>query len=142
MEGREPKIRFPLTWLIVEESHNFCPADTKTVSTEPLLTIAKQGREPGISLIVITQMPAKVHQDILSQCDLVISFRLTSKDDLQALHSVYQTYMPEELEKLINNLPRQLVGSAIILDDNLEKVFSVNIRPRRSHHAGGTAAVL
>lgn len=141
VERREPKKVFPLTWIIAEEAHNFCPSDRTTVSTEALLTIAKQGREPGISLIVITQMPNKIHQDILSQSDIVISFRLTSKDDLDALHRVYQSYMPEELEKLINNLPRYIIGSAVILDDTREKVFSVTIRPRESHHAGGTAMV-
>jgi len=72
---------------------------------------------------------------------LVISFRLTSRDDLQALHAVMQTYMAEEIEKFINRLPRW-PGAAIILDDNLEKVFTVNIRPRLSWHAGGTAAVI
>jgi len=142
VEGREPKRVFPLTWLIFEEAHNFCPADAKTVSTESILNVAKQGREPGISLMVITQMPNKVHQDILSQCDLVISFRLTSRDDLQALHAVMQTYMQEELWKYINKLPRGFMGSAILLDDNLEKIFTVNIRPRLSWHAGGTAAVI
>lgn len=142
VESRERKKVFPLTWLVLEESHNFIPSDQQTVSSEPIKMIAKQGREPGISLICITQMPAKIHQDVLSQCDIVISFRLTSKDDLQALHAVYQTYMPEQLEKVINNLPRHLIGSAIILDDNLEKVFSINVRPRTSWHSGGTAAIL
>jgi hypothetical protein len=33
-------------------------------------------------------------------------------------------------------------GAAIILDDNLEKVFTVNIRPRLSWHAGGTATLI
>ena len=140
-EGRKPEKTFPLTWIVLEEAHNFIPSDKKTVSTEPVLTLAKQGREPGISLICVTQMPNKVHQDVLSQTDLVISFRLTSRDDLQALHAVYQTYMQEELERLINRLPRW-PGAAIILDDNLERVFTVNIRPRLSWHAGGTAAVV
>ncbi|MEM5844456.1 MAG: ATP-binding protein, partial [Candidatus Aenigmatarchaeota archaeon] len=125
----------------VDEAHNFCPSDFETVSSQPFLTIAKQGREPGVSLVVITQMPNKIHQDILSQCDLVISHRLTSRDDLQALHAVYQTYMAEEIEKMINKLPRW-PGAALILDDNLEKIFTVCIRPRLSWHAGGTAAVV
>lgn len=142
VEGREPpKKIFPITWLVIEEAHNFVPSDRKTASTDTILNIAKQGREPGVSLVVVTQMPNKVHQDILSQTDIVVSFRLTSRDDLQALHAVYQTYMAEDLEKMINNLPRWL-GSAIILDDNLEKVFTINIRPRLSHHAGGTAAAV
>jgi hypothetical protein len=141
IEGREIKNLFPLTWLVFEEAHNFCPSNRKTVSTEPILRVAKQGREPGISLIVITQMPNKVHQDILSQCDLVISHRLTSREDLEALHRVMQTYVREELWKYLNTLPRW-PGSAVILDDNLERIFTVQIRPRVSHHAGGTAAIV
>jgi len=141
IEGREPKTIFPLTWLVYEEAHGFIPSDRQTVSSEPIKIIAKQGREPGVSLVVITQMPNKVHQEILSQTDLVISFRLTSRDDLQALHSVMQTYMQEELEKIINKLPRQ-AGSCIVLDDVLEKIFSVNIRPRTSWHSGATAQLV
>jgi len=135
------KKSFPITWLIVDEAHNFAPADIRTVSSDPLSIIAKQGREPGISLVVITQMPNKVHQDILSQCDLVFAHRLTSRDDLEALHSVMQTYMAKDLWQYINSLPRW-PGAAIILDDNLEKVFTVQIRPRYSWHAGGTAVLV
>ena len=126
---------------VVHNCHNFIPSDKEVASSDAIKRLAKEGREPGIGLLVITQMPNKVHQDILSQCDLVISFRLTSRDDLQALHAVMQTYMAEEIEKFINRLPRW-PGAAIILDDNLEKVFTVNIRPRLSWHAGGTAAVI
>jgi intein/homing endonuclease len=138
VEKREAKKIFPTTWLIFEEAQNFCPSDRKTVSTDAILTIARQGREPGVSLVVITQMPNKVHQDILSQCDLVISHRLTSKDDLEALHSVMQSYVKEELWKYLNSLPRW-PGSAIVLDDNLERIFTIQIRPRLSWHSGGTA---
>jgi len=141
LEGVKTTKKYPMVWLIIDEAHVFCPSDTETVSSAPILTIAKQGREPGVSMIVITQMPAKIHQDVLSQTDIVISHRLTSKDDLKALHSVYQVYMLEEIEKFINKLPRW-PGAAIILDDNLEKVFTINIRPRLSWHAGGTAAVI
>jgi hypothetical protein len=141
VEHREPEKVFPLTWLIFEEAHNFIPADRETVSTLPILTIARQGREPGIGLMVITQMPNKVHPDVLAQTDLVFSFRLTSRADLDALHAVMQTYMAEEIWKHINRLPRW-PGSCIVLDDNLEKVFTVQIRPRKSWHSGGTAAII
>jgi DNA helicase HerA-like ATPase len=141
ISGSTLKNRFPLTWLIIDEAHNFIPSDYETVSSEPLRVISKQGREPGVSLVVITQMPNRIHQDILSQTDVVISHRLTSRDDLQALHSVMQTYLSEDLWKYINTLPRW-PGATIVLDDNLEKIFSVNIRPRYSWHAGGTAAIV
>lgn len=139
--GEPIKNKQPMIWLVIDEAHNFVPSEQETVSSEPLKTISKQGREPGVSLTVITQMPNKIHQDILSQTDLVFAHRLTSRDDLQALHSVMQTYHSEDLWKYINSLPRW-PGAAIILDDNLEKVFTVSVRPRLSWHAGGTAVVM
>jgi len=139
--GENPKFTFPIVWMILEEAHNFIPSDKEVASSEPIKRIAKQGREPGVGLVVITQMPNKIHQEILSQTDIVISFRLTSRDDVQALHAVMQTYMQEELESYLNSLPRWS-GAALILDDNLEKIFTVAIRPRVSWHSGGTAALV
>ncbi|MEM7821458.1 MAG: ATP-binding protein [Candidatus Aenigmatarchaeota archaeon] len=141
IEKKEIKKSFPLTWLVFEEAHNFIPSDKQTVSSEPIKIIAKQGREPGIGLIVITQQPNKVHTDVLSQSDIVFSFRLTARSDLDALSAVMQRYVTEELWKYINNLPRGIHGACVILDDNLEKIFSVAIRPRKSWHSGGTAAI-
>ena len=142
IEGtRGTQKKYPIVWLVIDEAHNFAPSDIETVSSAPILTIAKQGREPGVSMIVITQMPNKIHQDVLSQTDLVISHRLTSRADIEALHAVMQTYLFEDMWNYINQLPRW-PGAAIILDDNLEKIFSVNIRPRISWHAGGTASVV
>lgn len=140
-EQASKRTSFPMVWLMIDEAHNFAPADRLNVSTEPLTTIAKQGREPGVSMAVITQMPNKLHQDILSQCDIVFAHRLTSKDDVEALHSVMQTYIPRELQQYIDELPRQ-PGACMILDDNLEKIFKVQIRPRTSWHAGGTATIV
>jgi hypothetical protein len=85
-------------------------------------------------------MPNKVHPDVLAQCDLVISHRLTSRADLEALHAVAHTYMAEEIWQYLNRLPRT-PGSCIIIDDTLEKIYTVQIRPRVSHHAGGTAII-
>ncbi|MEM0480732.1 MAG: ATP-binding protein [Candidatus Aenigmatarchaeota archaeon] len=141
IEGREQKYFFPITWLLFEEAQNFAPSDKQTIALDPILRIAKQGREPGVNLICITQMPNKLHQDLLSQTDIVISFRLTAREDLKALRAIMQTYVEEELEILFNKLPR-IPGAAIILDDNSERILTAVIRPRLSWHAGGTAQVI
>jgi len=134
----ELKERKPMVWMFIDEAHQFIPSDTVTVSTNPILNIVKQGREPGISFIPMTQMPNKVHQDVISQCDMVIAHRLTSKDDLQALHAVMQTYLAEDIGKYIDSLPRWL-GTAIVLDDNSERIYTAQMRPRLSWHAGEAA---
>lgn len=134
----ELKERFPMVWLFIDEAHIFCPADTVTVSSGPILTIVKQGREPGVSFVPMTQMPNKIHQEVVSQADMVISHRLTSKADLSALHNVMQVYLMEDMWKYIESLPRW-AGSAIVLDDNSERIYTLQVRPRFTWHAGEAA---
>jgi len=131
----------PMVWLIIDEAHQFIPNDGQTVATEPLLTLIKEGREPGISLILITQRPNKLHSDALAQCDIVLSHRLTSKEDITALQSVMQTYMREDIKEYINQLPKEK-GTAILIDDNSERIFSIQVRPKLSWHAGGSPSAI
>ena len=131
----------PMAWMIIDEAHMFLPSGGETPASEPLLTLVKQGREPGISLVLITQRPNKLHEDALAQADLVISHRLTAQPDLEALRGIMQTYMFEAIQEYINMLPRQK-GTAIILDDNSERIFTVTIRPRFSWHSGGSPSAI
>ncbi|MEM0473225.1 MAG: ATP-binding protein [Candidatus Aenigmatarchaeota archaeon] len=135
------KQRFPMVWMLIDEAHNFIPADKETVSTAPLLTIVKQGREPGVSLVPMTQMPNKIHPEVVSQADMIISHRLTSKNDLDALHASMQTYLMEDVWKYIEGLPKWR-GSSIILDDNSERIFQMQTRPRLTWHAGESASAV
>ncbi len=135
------KKSMPMVWIMVDEMHQFIPNGGSTAATGPLLTLIKEGREPGISLLMITQRPNKLHEDALSQADLVISHRLTSKADIEALRSIMQTYMLEDIQDYLNDLPRTK-GSAIILDDNSERIYQAQIRPRLSWHAGGSPIII
>jgi len=134
----ELKEKAPMVWMIIDEAHQFCPSEGMTVSSQPILTIIKQGREPGISFVPMTQMPNKIHQEIISQSDMVISHRLTSQDDLKSLNAVMQNYLMENIQKSIDNLPKWR-GSAIVLDDNSERIFTMQARPRLTWHAGESA---
>jgi len=127
----------PITWMLIDEAHEFLPAEGKTPASDPLLRWVKIGREPGVSLVLATQQPAKLHPDALSQCDLVLSHRLTAKQDIDALGEIMQTYMRYDLKHYIDSLPDR-TGTGLILDDNSERVYPVQMRPRKSWHAGGT----
>ncbi len=133
----EEKKQTPMVWLALDEAHQFLPNDTKTVSTDALLNLVKLGREPGISTLFITQQPYKLHPDALSQTDVVISHRLTSEQDVKALETVMQTYLLDSIQKSLDDLPKWK-GTAIVLDDNSEKLYSLVVRPRTSWHAGGS----
>lgn len=127
----------PITWMMIDEAHEFLPAEGKTPASDPLLRWVKIGREPGVSLVLATQQPAKLHPDALSQCDIVLSHRLTAKQDIDSLGEIMQTYMRYDLQHYIDALPDR-TGTGLILDDNSERVYPIQMRPRKSWHAGGT----
>jgi hypothetical protein len=133
----EKKKTIPMVWMMMDEAHQFVPSEGVTAATEPILTLVKEGREPGISLLMITQIPNKLHPDVLAQSDLVISHRLTSESDMKALRGIMQSYAMDDIQVYINHLPRTK-GAAVVLDDNSERIFPIQIRPRLSWHAGGS----
>ncbi len=129
--------RTPMPWIFIDEAHNFLPDVGSTPATATLSRIVKEGRQPGITLVLATQRPEKLHPDALAQTDMIISHRLTAKNDVDALKAIMQTYMLYDIGKYINELPK-LKGVAIILDDNSERLYKVRIRPRQSWHAGSS----
>jgi len=142
IEDAEDKTRkVPLCWLMTDEAHNFIPSEGSTASSDIILTIIRQGRQPGISQLFITQMPDKLHPDVLAQADIVIAHRLTSQRDIDALKAIMQTYMLYSIEKYLDELPR-LKGVALILDDNSERMYKIRVRPRQSWHGGESPVAL
>ncbi|MEK6888392.1 MAG: LAGLIDADG family homing endonuclease [Candidatus Aenigmatarchaeota archaeon] len=133
--------RTPMPWIFIDEAHNFLPSDGITAATESLNRIVKEGRQPGITLVLATQRPEKLHPDALAQTDMIISHRLTAKNDVEALKAIMQTYLLYDIGKYINELPK-LKGVAIILDDNSERLYKVRIRPRQSWHAGSSPVAI
>jgi hypothetical protein len=125
----------PLVWIFVDEAHEFLPLRGKTAATDALVQLLREGRQPGISLVLATQQPGQIHRDVMTQSDIVISHRVTSKQDLEALNYIMQSYLFGSIKKYMDELP-SLKGSAIILDDNSERIYPMKIRPRFTWHGG------
>lgn len=126
---------YPLVWLVIDEAHEFLPVTGKTLATDPLVTILREGRQPGISLIMATQQPGKIHTDVMTQSDTVISHRITAKLDTEALGMLMQSYMRKGLTEELDQLPR-VKGAAIIFDDTNERMYPIRVRPRFTWHGG------
>jgi len=125
----------PLVWLIIDEAHEFLPREGKTAATDALIQVLREGRQPGMSIILATQQPGKIHTDVMTQSDIVISHRVTSAPDIEALNRIMQSYLLNTIQQYMNDLPA-LKGSAIVLDDNSERIYPVRIRPRFTWHGG------
>ncbi len=133
----ERKKTIPIVWLFIDEVHEFLPANGTTAATASLSRVIKEGRQPGIGLVIATQQPGKLDTDIITQSDIIISQHVTAKLDIDALNTVMQTYMASDIRKYLVDLPR-LPGACIILDDNSERIYPVQIRPRLTWHGGET----
>src|SRR5262249_4724452 len=58
----------PKVWMAVDEAHQFAPAGKASIAKETLIRWVKEGRQPGLSLILATQQPAAIDAEVLSQC--------------------------------------------------------------------------
>jgi len=125
----------PLVWIFIDEAHEFLPLHGKTVATDALIQLLREGRQPGVSVVLATQQPGKIHTDVMTQSDIVISHRVTSQQDLVALNQIMQSYLLSSIQKYMDDLP-DLKGSAIILDDNSERIYPMRMRPRFTWHGG------
>ena len=129
------KREMPLVWVFIDEAHEFLPKEGKTPATDALVQLLREGRQPGISMVMATQQPGKIHTDAMTQSDIVISHRVTASQDLKALNEIMQSYVYEGIKGKMDSLPK-LKGSAIVLDDNSERIYPIRVRPRFTWHGG------
>lgn len=86
--------------IVIDEAHNLCPAEPngplEQALTDQLIQIAAEGRKFGLWLLLSTQRPTKIHQNVLSQCDNLALLRMNAPRDLQEIESVFG-FAPAEL---------------------------------------------
>mgnify|MGYP001606052294 CR=1 FL=1 len=137
----ENKRDSPLAWIFIDEAHEFLPMKGKTSATDALIQLLREGRQPGISVVLATQQPGKIHTDAMTQSDIVLSHRLTAKVDTDAMGSIIQSYLRGSLDKELALLPR-VAGACIAVDDVNERMYPMQIRPRYSWHGGGAPKIV
>lgn len=117
-----------LPWLLIDEAHAFFEG----VAQSTLETILTRGRAPGVSLVLATQRPSVVPDVGISQSDIVLSHRLTSRADLEALRQARPTYMNSSLDERMPTEP----GEVVVIDDATETVHAAQVRQRQTPHGG------
>lgn len=137
-QPEERGFKYPV-FLFIEEAHRFIPPDKAgpTWSSPLIKRIAAEGRKFGIFLILISQRPSKVHQDVLSQCNSQIIMRITNPVDQRAVLEA-----SEKLgEELFGDLPGLDKGEAIVVGDLINMPAIISVRKRRSYEGGADVNV-
>ena len=132
----------PMVWLALDEAQLFLPDNKDSISKEVLINEwMRQGRQPGLSLIMATQRPSALDQEVMSHSDMIICHRLTSQDDITALSRIRPTYMHGDIKESIKKIGDEK-GVAFVIDDTSESSHVIKIRPRQSWHGGTESLVI
>jgi DNA helicase HerA-like ATPase len=128
----------PPMMMVVEEAHNYCPQQGLALSSKALSTIASEGRKFGLGLMVISQRPAKIDKNVLSQCGTQIILKVTNPNDVKAIAG--------SIEGLTNGMTDDIqtmpIGMAMVVGAGIESPLLVEVRPRESRHGGAGIKVL
>jgi uncharacterized protein len=88
--------------LVVDEAHDVCPAEPsdplQRLAVDRFTRIAGEGRKYGIHLLLASQRPDKLPDNVLTQCDNLLLMRVNSAGDRAALASRFGFVPPELVE--------------------------------------------
>ena len=117
---------------LIEEAHNYAPANADAVSSEVLKTILSEGRKFGVSIGLITQRPGKLDSDVLSQCMTQCIMRITNPIDQDKIAASVES-VGRDLLKELSSLSK---GQVIVSGASVNTPVLLRVRKRITHHGG------
>ena len=100
--------------VVIDEAHNICSAQPDNalsrITTDRAIQIAAEGRKYGLYVLVSTQRPNKVHENVVSQCDNLLLMRMNSMADVGDLTRLFSFVPPG----LMAGAPSFGLGQALV----------------------------
>ena len=91
--------------IVIDEAHNVCPGDPPdqliAQAAEHAIRIAAEGRKFGLYLLVSTQRPQKIAENVLSQADNLVLMRLNSLADTAFTREVFSFVPPSLIDRAV-----------------------------------------
>jgi len=133
-----PGKRHPIA-LFCDEAHLYIPERSQgdassEISISIFERIAKEGRKYGVGLVVISQRPSEVNRTVLSQCNNLLSMRLTNAED----QNVVRRLLPDSLGGFSDLLPILDTGEALVVGDASLLPSRIRIAEPSAHPNSGT----
>lgn len=130
LEEMFAKNRDPVT-LVLEEADAFAPqnpmGDGNTRVLGEVDRIARRGRGFGFRLISLTQRPAKIHKDVLTQLSTLIALGVTSPQDRDAIKAwVEGNADRDKAREVMDSLASLRVGEGWIWAPDLDLLKRVH----------------
>ena len=128
------KDRIPPFVMVFEEAHNFIPEKGfgQAISNPIMRKIASEGRKFGLGIGVISQRPARIDKNVLSQCNTQFILKVTNPNDLKAISKSFEG-VTSGVQNMIKSLPP---GVCFVLGNQYPVM--TDVRQRKSRHGGET----
>jgi uncharacterized coiled-coil protein SlyX len=129
--AKEKKLKQPFL-MLVEEVHEYIPEGAGIDECGRMLVkIAKRGRKHGLGIVGISQRPADVKKDFITQCDWLVWHRLTWANDTKVAGRVMGSDYRDRVEGLDD-------GECFLMADWDDEIRRVQMERKRTFDAGAT----
>ena len=112
------EVRHPLA-LVCDEAHIYMSNDMSKMkavekkSLEIFEKIAQEGRKYGLVLLIVSQRPAELNTTIMSQCNNIVSLKVTNDRDKSAVAAM----LTDSFVGIVEMLPNLDVGECVVVGD-------------------------
>jgi uncharacterized protein len=102
--------------------------------------VVRRGGIRGIGTTLITQRPAVLNKNVLTQCEILCAMRIVHHKDIDAIHEWIEVHGdPDIADKMIASLPSLPIGTAWFWSPGWGDIFEkVEIRKRETFDSGAT----
>ncbi|ERH01917.1 MAG: putative ATPase [Halonotius sp. J07HN6] len=129
--AKEKKLKKPFM-MIVEECHEYIPEQSGMDEVgKMLIKIGKRGRKHGLGIVGISQRPADVKKDFITQCDWLVWHRLTWRNDTKVVGRILGSEYADAVEELGD-------GEGFLVADWSADVRRVQFHRKKTFDAGAT----
>ncbi|WP_416839495.1 helicase HerA domain-containing protein [Haloferax sp. DFSO52] len=129
--AKEKKLKKPFLMLI-EECHEYIPEKGgMDEAGKMLIKIGKRGRKHGLGIVGISQRPADVKKDFITQCDWLVWHRLTWRNDTKVVGRILGSEYADAIEDMGN-------GEGFLVTDWSESIRRVQFHKKQTFDAGAT----
>lgn len=139
--NREPAM------VLVDEADSFAPQTRLSQDGMALLgameDLVRRGRVRGLGVTLITQRPAVLHKDVLTQAGVLIAMRMSGPRDVAAIDEWIRLHAEEEEARTLKkSLPSLTVGTAWVWAPGYpQELVQVKVRKRTTFDSSSTPKV-
>jgi DNA helicase HerA-like ATPase len=120
-------------FLFIEEAHRVASSSSR-FAVETISTAIREGAKYGLFLVIISQRPRSIDQDILSNIGNYAVLRITNQNDQAMIESASESFS----HRLVEDLPALNQGEAVLVGPFVSLPAHIKVLERKTTHRGIT----